>query len=81
MKITTSIEFISSDAPDVAERVARSLKPDNLSNMTTEIGDGKAVITMETEKITSMIATVDDLLMNAKIAEDVIKEIEDGNEQ
>ncbi|MCD4808146.1 MAG: hypothetical protein K8R13_11405 [Methanococcoides sp.] len=77
MKISTTLEFISTDAPSIAEKVALSLKPDNLSNMDTEIGDGKAVITIRTEKISSLIATVDDLLMNAKIAEDVICEIED----
>ncbi|MCD4800516.1 MAG: hypothetical protein K8R01_02860 [Methanococcoides sp.] len=77
MKISTTLEFISTDAANIAEKVALSLKPDNLSNMETEIGDGKAVITIRTEKISSLIATVDDLLMNAKIAEDVICEIED----
>jgi len=77
MKISTTLEFISTNAANIAEKVALSLKPDNLSNMETEIGDGKAVITIRTEKISSLIATVDDLLMNAKIAEDVICEIED----
>lgn len=80
MKISTTIEFNSPDAPDVARKVALSLKPDNLSNMETMIGEEKAVITIRTEKISSMIATVDDLLMNAKIAEDVIKEVEDEND-
>jgi tRNA threonylcarbamoyladenosine modification (KEOPS) complex Pcc1 subunit len=77
MKISTTLEFTSNDIPSIAENVAFSLKPDNLSNMETEIKEGKAVITIKTEKISSLIATVDDLLMNAKIAEDVICEIED----
>ena len=80
MKISTTIEFNSPDAPDVAKKVAMSLKPDNLTNMETKVEEGKAVITIQTEKISSMIATVDDLLMNAKIAEDIISEIEDEND-
>ncbi|WP_445476274.1 KEOPS complex subunit Pcc1 [Methanococcoides methylutens] len=80
MKISTTIEFNSPDAPDVARKVALSLKPDNLTNMETMIGEEQAVITIRTEKISSMIATVDDLLMNAKIAEDVIKEVGDEND-
>ncbi|SES81192.1 hypothetical protein SAMN04488587_1145 [Methanococcoides vulcani] len=80
MKISTKIEFNSPDTPDIARKVALSLKPDNLTNMETMIGEEKASITIRTEKISSMIATVDDLLMNAKIAEDVIKEVEDEND-
>ncbi|NYT18812.1 MAG: hypothetical protein GKC08_00740 [Methanosarcinales archaeon] len=80
MKISTTIEFNSPDAPDVARKVALSLKPDNLTNMETMIGEEQAIITIRTEKISSMIATMDDLLMNAKIAEDVIKELEDEND-
>ncbi|MEL4305696.1 KEOPS complex subunit Pcc1 [Methanococcoides sp. LMO-2] len=80
MKISTTIEFNSPDAPDVAKKVALSLKPDNLTNMETQIDEEKATITIQTEKISSMIATVDDLLMNAKIAEDIINEVEDEND-
>ncbi|KGK99400.1 hypothetical protein LI82_05235 [Methanococcoides methylutens] len=80
MKISTTIKFNSPDAPDIARKVALSLKPDNLTNMETMIGKEQASINIRTEKISSMIATVDDLLMNAKIAEDIIKEVEDENE-
>ncbi|MGM0770891.1 MAG: KEOPS complex subunit Pcc1 [Halobacteriota archaeon] len=80
MKIATTIEFNSPNAPDVAKKVALSLKPDNLNNMETEIGDDQVAITIRTEKISSMIATVDDILMNAKIAEDIINEVEDEND-
>lgn len=80
MKIATTIKFNSPNAPDVAKKVALSLKPDNLNNMETEIGDDQVAITIRTEKISSMIATVDDILMNAKIAEDIINEVEDEND-
>ena len=80
MKISTTIEFNSPDAHDVAKKVALSLKPDNLTNMETQVDEEKVTITIQTEKISSMIATVDDLLMNAKIAEDIINEVEDEND-
>ena len=51
MKISTTIKFNSQDAPDVARKVALSLKPDNLTNMETMIGEDQASITIRTEKI------------------------------
>lgn len=75
MKIRTTVEFRDEDARLIAERVARSLAPDNLTSMETEISEGSAKIHISTEKITSLIATLDDLLMNAKVAEEVLEGI------
>jgi len=74
MKIRTTIEFIDEDASRITEKVARSLAPDNLTSMHTEVCGGSAKIHICTEKITSLIATLDDLLMNAKVAEEVLQE-------
>jgi len=62
-----------------AADVARSLDPDNLPDMGLEIseGDRKFRVEFSAEKIGTLLATADDLLMNIKIAEDVLK-IEDG---
>ncbi|MBP2031074.1 hypothetical protein J2755_002022 [Methanohalophilus levihalophilus] len=49
-----------------------ALQPDNLPNMSTEITEGKMKIQIESEKITSLIAVMDDLLMNARIAEELL---------
>jgi hypothetical protein len=50
--------------------VAASLKPDNMSSMTT-LAEGDLVITKITgTRIRSVIASVDDYLMNLSIAED-----------
>jgi tRNA threonylcarbamoyladenosine modification (KEOPS) complex Pcc1 subunit len=76
MKIRTTLEFIDEDAHQIAEKVASSLAPDNLTSMHTESRDGSARIHISTEKITSLIATLDDLLMNAKVAEEVLSEAE-----
>jgi hypothetical protein len=42
--------------------------------MTAAIVDKKAVIYIRSEKITSLITATDDLLMNARIAEEIIEE-------
>lgn len=77
MKITTDIEFKDEGAMQVAKRVASSLAPDNLSNIHTEIKDDSVSIHISTEKITSLIATLDDLLMNAKLAEEIAADLEE----
>nr|WP_321498930.1 KEOPS complex subunit Pcc1 [uncultured Methanolobus sp.] len=77
MKITTTIEFKDEGAIQVAKRIADSLAPDNLTNMHTEVKDDSVCIHISTEKITSLIATVDDLLMNAKLAEEIAEDLED----
>ncbi|WMW24534.1 KEOPS complex subunit Pcc1 [Methanolobus sediminis] len=76
MKITTTIEFKDEGAIHVAKRIANSLAPDNLTNMYTEVKDDSVCIHISTEKITSLIATVDDLLMNAKLAEEIAEDLE-----
>ncbi len=65
----------SPQASQVAENVAISLSPDNLSGMSTEVAEGMATISFSTEKVTTLIATVDDLLMNAWIAEEVLEKV------
>jgi tRNA threonylcarbamoyladenosine modification (KEOPS) complex Pcc1 subunit len=76
MKIETTIEFKDEGAMQVAKRIANSLAPDNLTNMHTEVKDESVCIHISTEKITSLIATVDDLLMNAKIAEEIAEDLD-----
>jgi hypothetical protein len=50
--------------------IAASLKPDNLRSMTT-VAEGELVITKITgTQLRSVIASVDDYLMNLAIAED-----------
>jgi len=50
--------------------VARALAPDNLRNMETKAEDGRVVTTIEGTQLRSVIASVDDYLMNLAIAED-----------
>lgn len=53
------------------ERVARSLAPDNLASMKTTAGDGVVITLISGENLRSIIASVDDYLMNLAIVEDV----------
>jgi len=53
-----------------AETVARAVQPDNLPNMSQQIDSGRLCLQFSTEKIGTMLSTVDDLLMNIKIAEE-----------
>lgn len=49
------------------------LMQDNTNNIRTVVTDKRAVTYFEAEKIGSLIASVDDYLMNAKIASDIVK--------
>jgi hypothetical protein len=69
MQVTGTITTVHSD-PD---RVARSLSPDNLGSMRTFPGDGVVVTEIAGGNLRSIIASVDDYLMNLAIAEDLCR--------
>jgi len=53
-----------------AETVAEAVKPDNLPNMSLALDADHLRLQFSTEKIGTLLSTVDDLLMNIKIAEE-----------
>ncbi|NMB77734.1 MAG: hypothetical protein GYA23_01405 [Methanomicrobiales archaeon] len=53
-----------------ATTIAQSLKPDNLRSMTTVAEGDRVVTTITGTQLRSVIASVDDYLMNLAIAED-----------
>jgi tRNA threonylcarbamoyladenosine modification (KEOPS) complex Pcc1 subunit len=57
---------------DRAGEVARSLDPDNLPGMSMEVSKEEFRVEFSAEKIGTLLATTDDLLMNIKIAEDIL---------
>lgn len=60
-----------------AEEVARSLEPDNTPGMRVDLfGDGFSIEFL-TEKVGTLLATADDLLMNIKIAEETLISLEE----
>jgi hypothetical protein len=52
------------------------LEPDNLGNITTEYKKDLVTTYFISEKIGSLIASVDDYLMNARIASDMITTVD-----
>lgn len=53
--------------------VAASISPDNLHGMDTRVTDGSVTTTIRAEKVRSMIASIDDYLMNLGVAEDLCR--------
>ncbi len=51
--------------------IASALSPDNLSGMTTEVIDGVLRTTILSDRLRSVIASVDDYLMNLMVAEEL----------
>ncbi len=58
---------------EMAKEVARSLDPDNLPGMKVEVGDREFEVEFAAEKVGTLLATADDLIMNIKIAEDLLE--------
>ncbi|WP_292487204.1 KEOPS complex subunit Pcc1 [Methanohalobium sp.] len=71
MKVNCRIRFEDDESTEIAKFAAYSLRPDNLSSMCTEVDEYGATTYFYTEKITTIISSLDDFLMNTKIAEDV----------
>ena len=55
--------------------VAGALMPDNVNNIKTELKekDGSAIVHLEAPRIGTLIATMDDYLMNARVAHDMVR--------
>ncbi|WP_440947896.1 KEOPS complex subunit Pcc1 [Methanosarcina sp. T3] len=76
MKITGIIEFPDPKSRRSAARILKALSPDNLRSMESEISDERVAVHFHSEKIGSLLATVDDFLMNVKIGEGVEQTLE-----
>lgn len=71
MKITGTIEFPDPESKESAARILQALSPDNLRSMESEISKERVAVRFCSEKIGSLLATVDDFLMNLKIGEGI----------
>jgi hypothetical protein len=71
MKITGKIEFPDPESRKSAARILQALSPDNLRSMESEIRDDTVAVQFQSEKIGSLLATVDDFLLNVKIGEGI----------
>ncbi len=69
MKIRGRLVFKGEEAGDMVNIIARSLAPDNLSDIKTTCGENSAEVTFSSDKIGTMLSSVDDYLMNATIVQ------------
>lgn len=76
MKITGKIEFPDPDSRRNAVKILQALSPDNLRSMESELSNDRVAVQFHSEKIGSLLATVDDFLMNVKIGEGIEEALE-----
>jgi hypothetical protein len=72
MKIKGKLTFKSEKAKDLVNIIAQSLAPDNVSGIRTILRDDSATVLFEGEKVGTILSSVDDYLMNAKIAYEML---------
>ncbi|WP_277541691.1 KEOPS complex subunit Pcc1 [Haloarcula laminariae] len=55
-------------SPDAAERVAAAVRPDNTAEMTTRVEGDAVVTTIERDNTSGLQSTVDDYVVNLRVA-------------
>ena len=73
MRIKGKLTLKSEKAEELLSVVAQSLAPDNISGMKTIVDVDSVTVMFEGNKVGTILASVDDYLMNAKIASDMLK--------
>lgn len=72
MKIKGRLTFKGEGASGLVRIIAQSLAPDNVSGMETIVDGDSVTVMFEGDKVGTILASVDDYLMNAKIAGDML---------
>ncbi len=72
MRIKGKLALKSEKADELVSVIAQSLAPDNVSGMKTIVDGDSVTIMFEGDKVGTVLASVDDYLMNAKIASDML---------
>jgi hypothetical protein len=73
MKIRGKLTFKGEEAGELVNIIARSLAPDNVPGMETIIEENSAAVIFKGDKVGTILSSVDDYLMNAKIASDMLR--------
>ena len=76
MNINGKIEFPDPESKESVGRILQALSPDNFTSMESEIEDEKVIVHFHSKKIGSLLATVDDFLLNFKIGMEIEKTLE-----
>ncbi|MCX9084194.1 MAG: KEOPS complex subunit Pcc1 [Candidatus Methanoperedens sp.] len=72
MKIKGKLIFKGEGAEELINAITRTLAPDNVPEMETHIEGDFATVGFEGDKVGTVLSSVDDYLMNAKIAYDIL---------
>ena len=72
MNIKGTLTFKSDRADELVNNIAETLAPDNVPDMETRITGDCATVGFEGDKVGTVLSSVDDYLMNAKIAYDIL---------
>ncbi len=75
MRIRGKLTFKNEGAGELVSMIALSLAPDNVREIRTVIEEDSAAVIFSADKVGTMLSSVDDYLMNAKIACDMIRKI------
>jgi len=67
MKIKGRLVFRGERASEMVDTIAKSLAPDNLSGMETVSEKDTVTVAFTADKISTLLSSVDDYLMNANI--------------
>ena len=60
-----------------AEELAKAIEPDNLPNMSLRMEENCLCLEFAVERIGTVLSTIDDLLMNIKVAEETLVSAEE----
>lgn len=60
---------------EFARIISSSLAPDNISGIKTMLDKNSVTVTFSADKIGTILSSIDDYLMNASVAENVIKRV------
>ncbi len=67
MKVRGKLTIKCENAREMIGVIARSLSPDNVPGIRTEVDKDSEIVTFSADKIGTMLSSVDDYLMNANI--------------
>lgn len=73
MRIKGKLVLKSEKVDELVSIIAQSLAPDNVYEMKTIVDGDSVTVMFEGDKVGTILASVDDYLMNAKIASDMLK--------
>ncbi|MEM2924218.1 MAG: KEOPS complex subunit Pcc1 [Methanocellales archaeon] len=59
--------------PNISPVIAKSVEPDNLPNMRLNVSKDYIITEIEVDEIGTLISTIDDYIMNLRIAESLVE--------